>query len=223
MQAINQFLDEFLSLLLSSALSLDLSRIKAVVFALLPSTLGKNAIVEAELEVKTFTETEAIDYESYERMRSLGSNGSGSFPLNDALPLLRERCLEFCTLADKEESDQYSLRGFGNNTNNNNNNSSSITISPIVAIYVTTVLEHIAEYVLTAIAMTAEHEDTEYIRIKEIFLALIDDVQVGGVFYRMELREKLEVRVRTFGNNFMSLNFLPCRNGRLLTVTSRAL
>lgn len=70
----------------------------------------------------------------------------------------------------------------------------NIAIVPIVAIYVTTVLEHIAEYVLTAIAMTAEHEDTEYIRIKQVFLALVDDVQVGGVFHRMELRDKLEVR-----------------------------
>lgn len=180
MQSINQFLDEFLVFLLSSSLSLDLSRIKAVVFTLLPSTLGKNAIVEAELEVKTFTETEAIDFETYEQMRTLGSDGP--FPLDDALPLLREKCLEFCTLADKDEHSILQLEP-----------KNQVYISPIVAIYVTTVLEHIAEYVLTAIAMTAEHEDTEYIRVKEVFLALIDDVQVGSVFYRMELREKLEV------------------------------
>ncbi|ORZ02815.1 hypothetical protein BCR43DRAFT_482217 [Syncephalastrum racemosum] len=181
LQTINQFLDEFLVFLLSSSLSLDLSRIKAVVFTLLPSTLGKNAIVEAELEVKTFTETEAIDYESYERMRTLGNGGP--FPVHDALPLLREKCLEFCTLADKD--DNVSLM---------HQASPAIQISPIVAIYVTTIIEHIAEYVLTAIAMTAEHEDTEFIRMKEVFLALMDDVQVGGVFYRMELREKLEKR-----------------------------
>ena len=187
LQAINQFLDEFLIYLLSSSLSLDLSRIKAVVFSLLPSTLGKNAIVEAELEVKTFTETEAIDYESYEKMRTLGSDGQ--FPLNDTLPLLREKCLEFCTLADREDTN--SIMG------NHQYSNLDISIAPIVAIYVTTVLEHIAEYVLTAIAMTAEHEDVEYIRTKEVFLALIDDVQVGGVFYRMELREKLEVRRNT--------------------------
>lgn len=175
-------------LLLTSSLSLDLSRIKAVVFTLLPSTLGKNAIVEAELEVKTFTETEAIDYESYERMRMLGTDGQPAFPVNDALPLLREKCLEFCTLADREEQRAYMDPAITPTTRQN------IAIVPIVAIYVTTVLEHIAEYVLTAIAMTAEHEDTEYIRIKQVFLALVDDVQVGGVFHRMELRDKLEVR-----------------------------
>ncbi|KAG2218133.1 hypothetical protein INT45_000431 [Circinella minor] len=199
LQAINQFLDEFLIYLLSSSLSLDLSRIKAVVFSLLPSTLGKNAIVEAELEVKTFTETEAIDYESYEKMRTLGSNGP--FPLNDTLPLLREKCLEFCTLADREDTN--SVMG------NNHYSNLDISIAPIVAIYVTTVLEHIAEYVLTAIAMTAEHEDVEYIRIKEVFLALIDDVQVGGVFYRMELREKLERRAFAYGYRPRTSTYAP--------------
>ncbi|KAI8138910.1 hypothetical protein BJV82DRAFT_673252 [Fennellomyces sp. T-0311] len=197
LQTINQFLDEFLTYLLSSSLSLDLSRIKAVVFTLLPSTLGKNAIVEAELEVKTFTETEAIDYDTYERMRLLGSHGA--FPLNDALPLLREKCLEFCTLADREEP----RNSIGQSPTND------ISIAPIVAIYVTTVLEHIAEYVLTAIAMTAEHEDVEYIRIKEVFLALIDDVQVGGVFYRMELREKLEKRAFAHGYRPRTSTYAP--------------
>ncbi|KAI7876889.1 hypothetical protein K492DRAFT_210089 [Lichtheimia hyalospora FSU 10163] len=191
LQAINQFLDEFLGLLLSSSLSLDLSRIKTVVFTLLPSTLGKNAIVEAELEVKTFTETEVINYEVYEHMRNLGTNGT-PFPIHEALPALRERCVEFCTLAIEKPSPQ-------EEENHSSINPGSVIIVPIVAIYVTTVLEHVAEYVLTAIAMTAEHEDTEMIRIKEVFLALIDDVQVGGVFYRMVLREKLEKRAYTYG------------------------
>jgi hypothetical protein len=174
-------------LLLSCSLSLDLSQIKSVVFSLLPSTLGKNAIVEAELEVKTFTETESIDYELYERMRSLGENDQ--FPLEEAVPLLREKCFEYCTLADKDDQLylQKSIRHKRNEAN------MKVIISPIVAIYVTTVMEHIAEYLLTAVAMTAEHEDTDYVRVKEVFLALIDDIQLGNVFNKMDLREKMEV------------------------------
>jgi hypothetical protein len=162
---------------------LDLSEIKSIVFSLLPSTLGKNAIVEAELEVKTFTETESIDYELYERMRNLPS---AKFPLNEAIPLLREKCFEYCTLADKEDQ-LYLLNKKKTPT------SDTIVISPIVAIYVTTVMEHIAEYLLTAVAMTAEHEETDYVRVKEVFLALIDDIQLGDVFHRMDLKDKMEV------------------------------
>jgi hypothetical protein len=188
LQAINQFLDEFIVLLLTCSLSLDLSPIKAVVVSLLPSSLGKNAIVEAELEVKTFTETEAIDYELYERMRNLGTNNE-RFPLDIAMPLLREKCFEYCTLADKD--DQLHLQ---RSIQKRGEKNAKVVISPIVAIYVTTVMEHIAEYLLTAVAMTAEHEDTDYVRVKEVFLALIDDIQLGDVFNRMDLHDKMEVR-----------------------------
>ncbi|KAI8337803.1 hypothetical protein BD560DRAFT_450927 [Blakeslea trispora] len=191
LQAINQFLDEFIVLLFTSSLSLDLSQIKSVVFNLLPSTLGKNAIVEAELEVKTFTETESIDFELYERMRAL--TGS-EFPLSEALPLLREKCFEFCTLADKE--DQLYVRNSARVKRNEAN--MKVIISPIVAIYVTTVMEHIAEYLLTAVAMSAEHEDTDYVRVKEVFLALVDDVQLGNVFNRMDLKDKMGKRAGLF-------------------------
>ncbi|KAG2195881.1 hypothetical protein INT47_002924 [Mucor saturninus] len=194
LQAINQFLDEFIVLLLTCSLSLDLSNIKSVVFGLLPSTLGKNAIVEAELEVKTFTETESIDYELYERMRNLGTEGP--FPLAEAVALLREKCFEYCTLADKD--DQLYLQ---KSIRNKRVDETGVAISPLVAIYVTTVMEHIAEYLLTAVAMTAEHEDTDYVRVKEVFLALIDDVQLGNVFQRMDLRDKMEKRAGLFNLN----------------------
>jgi hypothetical protein len=87
---------------LTKAQSLDLSRIKTVALQILPSSLGKNAIVEAELEVKTLTETEVIDYEAYERMRQLGVDGN--FPLQSCIQQLRERCLYYSTLAEREPS-----------------------------------------------------------------------------------------------------------------------
>ncbi|KAF1801699.1 hypothetical protein FB192DRAFT_1471282, partial [Mucor lusitanicus] len=202
LQAINQFLDEFIVLLLTCSLSLDLSQIKSVVVSLLPSTLGKNAIVEAELEVKTFTETESIDYDLYERMRNLAEK---DFPLNEAVPLLREKCFEFCTLADKDDQLylQKSIRHKRNEAN------MKVIISPIVAIYVTTVMEHIAEYLLTAVAMTAEHEDTDYVRVKEVFLALIDDIQLGDVFHRMDLKDKMEKRAGFLNANVARASYLP--------------
>ncbi|KAI8083127.1 uncharacterized protein BX664DRAFT_301765 [Halteromyces radiatus] len=184
---INQFLDEFLIHLLTNCQSLDLSLIKTSVFNLLPSTLGKNAIVEAELEVKTFTETEVIDYDIYEKMRSIGT----PFPTQKCLPLLRDKCFEFCTLADKDDQQSWMPH----------EECDDLIISPIVAIYVTTVLEHMAEYILTAVALTAETEDTDYVRIKELFLALIDDVQVGMIFRQMDLRDKMEKR--SFAHGYM--------------------
>lgn len=179
---INQFIDEFLIQLLADCQSLDLSRIKASVFRLVPSTLGKNAIVEAELEVKTFTKVEPIDYDVYERMRTLGQ--SQPFPIKKCLPYLRDKCFEYCTLADKEDQQLRPPQ----------KECQDLIISPIVAIYVTTVLEHLTEYILMAVALTADIEETEVVRIKDLFLTLVDDLQLGLVFQSMDLRNKMEVR-----------------------------
>ncbi|PKC00401.1 hypothetical protein RhiirA5_365745, partial [Rhizophagus irregularis] len=45
LSAINNFLDEFLYFLIDSARSLDLIRIKDAISQVLPTSLGKNAIV----------------------------------------------------------------------------------------------------------------------------------------------------------------------------------
>ncbi|KAI9299270.1 hypothetical protein BJ944DRAFT_235854, partial [Cunninghamella echinulata] len=181
LQSVNQFLDEVLYLLLKYANSLDLSIIKAQVLSLLPLSLGKNAIVEAELEVKTYTETNVIDYAIYENLRKINPS---VITLDQLFTILRHQCIECCTLADKTTTPT---------TNVNKNNDDVITISPMVVIYITTVLEHTAEYVLTTTAVTAENENTEYVRNKEIYIALLDDVQVGELFRQTDIRMKLEV------------------------------
>jgi hypothetical protein len=169
---------------LTKAQSLDLSRIKTVALQILPSSLGKNAIVEAELEVKTLTETEVIDYEAYERMRQLGVDGN--FPLQSCIQQLRERCLYYSTLAEREpDADASEV-------------SDNTVISPILAIYVTTIIEHLAEYLLTTVAVAAENEDTEFVRVREVFTALVDDSHVAEAFSKMELKERLEVSREKF-------------------------
>ncbi|CAO3669071.1 unnamed protein product [Rhizopus stolonifer] len=122
------------------------------------------------------------------------------FPVNEAVILLREKCFEYCTLADKD--DQLYLQKSIQKKNDNIN----IVISPIVSIYVTTVMEHIAEYLLTAMAISAEHEGTDYVRVKEVYLALLDDVQLGNIFGRMKLKERME---RTMLPNKNRASYFP--------------
>ncbi|CAO3686815.1 unnamed protein product [Rhizopus stolonifer] len=126
------------------------------------------------------------------------------FPVDEAINLLREKCFEYCTLADKD--DQLYLQK--SIQKRNNSTSDNVIISPIIAIYVTTIMEHIAEYLLTAVAISAEHEETDYARVKEVYLALVDDVQLGSVFSKMNLKEKMEKR---FGlsNKVSGVSYLP--------------
>ncbi|CAO3587622.1 unnamed protein product [Absidia cylindrospora] len=155
----------------------------------------------------------------YEKMRTLGQqqqqqeHQQSSFPTKKCLSLLRDKCFEFCTLADKDDQHSWVPQ----------KECDDVIISPIVAIYVTTVLEHMAEYILTAVAMTAETEDTDYVRIKELFLALVDDIQVGVVFQTMDLRDKMEKR--SFAHGYLPRTSIlpsptPIRKNQIQSSTS---
>jgi hypothetical protein len=56
LRSMNVLLDEFLYSILSAANSLSTERIKAGLHKVLPSTVGKDAVLEAELELKAYWE-----------------------------------------------------------------------------------------------------------------------------------------------------------------------
>jgi hypothetical protein len=186
--AINLFLDEFLALLITSASSVDLVRLRTAVVQLLPHSLGKNALVEAEIELKHQVESEQHDFTSYEKMRIL-INQDGTFPVDQVIPPVQLACSNYCNLAS--DDNQGSIRSLFSTAAKKTGN---IIIAPVVVIYVTTIVEHIAEYILNSVAMTADQADAEHIRVKEVLLALLDDPQVSILFRRMNLKEKLEVK-----------------------------
>ncbi|KAI8884289.1 hypothetical protein K501DRAFT_284905 [Backusella circina FSU 941] len=168
---------------MTSALSFELGSIKEIVIKLLPKSLGRNSLVEAEIELKQQISKAANDDElsDYENLCLLGTEEA--FPTSDAIVSIQEACSHHCSLADK--SNQQELKTI-------------ITVSPIVVIYVTAVVEHIAEYVLNLVAKTADQVDTEHIRVKEVLAALLDDIEVTELFRQMSLKDKLEKRASVY-------------------------
>ncbi|KAI7875092.1 uncharacterized protein EV154DRAFT_472890 [Mucor mucedo] len=186
LSAINLFLDEFLALLIMSASTLDLVLLKTAVVQLLPHSLGKNSLVEAEIELKHQIEAEQHDFTTYEKMRHT------VYPPEQIIPLLQLACTDYCTLAAENHS-----------SNAPHLQNDTITIAPVVVIYVTAIVEHIAEYILNSVAIAADQADAEHIRVKEVLLALLDDPQVNKLFRRMSLKEKLEKRASTYNNQYL--------------------
>jgi len=74
--SINTFLDEFLWNILSTARSLVTDRIKAGVLKILPTSLGKAALLEAEVELKAYWERTAPTSNP-----NAGANDALDFPL----------------------------------------------------------------------------------------------------------------------------------------------
>lgn len=59
LRSINVFLDELLWTILSSARSFSTDRLKSALGKALPSSLGKEAVLEAEMELKSYLERTA--------------------------------------------------------------------------------------------------------------------------------------------------------------------
>lgn len=81
---------------------------------------------------------------------------------------IQESCARHCTLSDHRSQS-----------------------SDIIIIYLTVIVEHIAEYLLCSIA---DQADMESISLKEVFTGLLNDRNINHVFEQMKLKDQLQVK-----------------------------
>jgi hypothetical protein len=79
---INVFLDELLWLVLSTARSFSTDRLKIGLLKVLPTTLGKDALLEAEVELKAYWEKTGHNVQK--ALESAPSTSPSEFPLQAA-------------------------------------------------------------------------------------------------------------------------------------------
>ncbi|KAG0050750.1 hypothetical protein BGZ83_004466 [Gryganskiella cystojenkinii] len=190
LQALNAFLDELLFILIDTAKGMETSRIKASVYQTFPTALGKNAIVEAELEAKSY-----LDMGGKDTSNHLSNNGqSGTSAMFNAdsdesrveqvFEQFRAKCQYYSKLGERLGSPA-------------GNPSNSIVVPTLIAIYVTAVLEHVAEYVLQVASTVADRQDhADMVTVREIYVALLEDRQIENIFEIMILKSQLQKRFR---------------------------
>ncbi|KAI8876357.1 hypothetical protein K501DRAFT_232140, partial [Backusella circina FSU 941] len=186
LQCVNQFLDEFIVLiLLQLNNTMETTRIKQACFQLLPNILGKNALVEADLQIKGQFSEYAFDH------------------VDTILPILRSRCIQQCTLSSVTMATE-----------------KGGTIPDWVITYITAMMEHIGEHVLTSVA---NHTDkVGHISVKDVYFALKEDAQLALLFSRMDLHDKIQKRVGiSFINNRPRSCYLPQSRERYTTIATK--
>ncbi|CAG8558196.1 22305_t:CDS:2 [Cetraspora pellucida] len=184
--SINTFLDEFLYFVIDSARSLDLVKIKQSISQVLPTTLGKNAIQEAELELKTYVESGNSDSTQEKTIEIT------PFPLQKVFEQFRANCQFFSTLGERGIDERDSKMAPNLYANE------GIHIAPSLAIYLTAVLEYVGEHVLILVAKATEKHGTSVAKMKEVYTALVEDNQIRAVFrqtsLKVDLEEKLQIK-----------------------------
>ncbi|KAI8885786.1 hypothetical protein K501DRAFT_311008 [Backusella circina FSU 941] len=156
LEVIHLFLEEFIDhLMMKSATCFDISHLKSTILEIFSHNLGKQLLVEAEIELVQQQEKEQQD-----------TTYSEAFYTQQ---LAIQRTFEKYSALENSE------------------------IGPVVVIYVTSIVEHLAEYILNLVVAGGDAED---IGIKEVFDVLLEDKQLTHLFQSMNLKEQLEARIR---------------------------
>ncbi|GJJ74252.1 hypothetical protein EMPS_06610 [Entomortierella parvispora] len=193
LQALNAFLDELLFILIDTAKGLETSRIKAAVYQTFPTALGKNAIVEAELEAKSYLDMGGKDTSNHLTNQN-GISGTSAMFNQDSDETRVEQVFE----QFRAKCQYYSKLGERLGSPAGNPSSNGVVVVPtLIAIYVTAVLEHVAEYVLQVASQIADRQDhADMVTVREVYVALLEDRQIESIFEIMILKSQLQKRFR---------------------------
>ncbi|KAI6034560.1 hypothetical protein BKA83DRAFT_6999 [Pisolithus microcarpus] len=182
LHAINALLDELLYSILDAARALNTAQLRAGLHKILPTTLGKEAVLEAELELRAYWD------------RTCGSSGNGSsqvvpddgsFNLSWAFELLRLKCEAYSTLSDADENPDAEVRLIERMTAEGTSVPKEALLAP-ASLYLTAIIEHVLSNVsrVAAPAATANSQD--------LFIALCEDRTIYGLFKNMKIYEEIE-------------------------------
>ncbi|CAE6527349.1 unnamed protein product [Rhizoctonia solani] len=192
LRSLNIFLDELLWLILHSARSLATNRLKAGLLQIMPSAVGKDAVLEAEVELRAYRQ----------RSPSLDPEEQGvkqaDFPLQPTFELLRQKCEAYCTLGDLEENVaaesalQEKMLSAG---------PSAFKVEQVVpaALYLTAILEHICEHVLNNVGQVVARDSSRATAYSmDVYTALCEDTAIYPLFKTMKVHEQIETQSRAF-------------------------
>ncbi|PBP17375.1 hypothetical protein BUE80_DR011855, partial [Diplocarpon rosae] len=172
---INQFLDYVLFNFLSVSRSTSLAALRPAVGEVLRPKLAKEAIAGADQELHEYLGGGGGGGGEEEDMLAMhpGLEPDGGWDLDLVWKRTRLRCMVYSSLGDMEEEDEdfYMEREIMNDSPGSANRDlySPGVVSPAVAIFLTSILEHLGEQVLAVAGQAAsyrwstqrEHEETE--------------------------------------------------------------
>ncbi|CEL59466.1 hypothetical protein RSOLAG1IB_03399 [Rhizoctonia solani AG-1 IB] len=192
LRSLNIFLDELLWLILHSARSLATNRLKAGLLQVMPGGVGKDAVLEAEVELRAYRQ----------RSPSLGPDEQGAkqaeFPLQPTFELLRQKCEAYCTLGDLEENVAVESALQEKMLSAGPCAPKVEQIAP-AALYLTAILEHICEHVLNNVGQVVARDSSRGTAYAlDVYTALCEDTAIYPLFKTMKVHEQIETQSRAF-------------------------
>ncbi|GJE87477.1 hypothetical protein PsYK624_035600 [Phanerochaete sordida] len=182
LRSLNVLLDEFLYTILSTAGSIYTEKLKAGLNKLLPNGLGKAAVTEAEVELKAYWERTAPHIPDTEH-----------FDLQWAFELLRLKCEAYTTMNDLDEDDEGEKKLRVRMLEAGSTAPPDEHLVAPAALYLTAILEHICEYILSDVSRVAARDSSRNVAtVQDLFVALCEDASVYGMFKTMKVYGQID-------------------------------
>ncbi|EIW82265.1 hypothetical protein CONPUDRAFT_54680, partial [Coniophora puteana RWD-64-598 SS2] len=176
--SINVFLDEFLYAILSASQALHTAKIRGGVNKILPTTLGKEAVLEAEMELRAY----------WERKGGSPEHGpeEGDWSTQWMFELLRLKCEGYSTLSDTDENPDAEARLYERMKAQGVKPPQPSVLDP-AALYLTAIVEAVCEHVLSNVGRVAARDSSRTVsNAHDLFTALCEDATIYGLFKSMK-------------------------------------
>ncbi|KAF9006696.1 hypothetical protein BDQ17DRAFT_1540472 [Cyathus striatus] len=174
LHSINVFLDEFLYGIIKSAGSLSTDKLRASLLHLLPTSLGKEALLEAEVELRAYWDR------------------TGHIPPFWAYELMQLKCVAYSTLNESDE-DQGAEARINEKMAPTYGFPPKPTLVAPAALYLTAILEAMCEHILSNVgAVTSRDSSKTSATTSDLFTALCEDVNIYNLFMSMKVYDQIK-------------------------------
>ncbi|KAF9464821.1 hypothetical protein BDZ94DRAFT_1320696 [Collybia nuda] len=188
LRSINVLLDEFLYSILSTACSLSTDKLRASLLSLLPTTLGKEALLEAEVELRAYWDrTGPVDV----TVPAL-EDDTKTFHLQWSFELLRLKCEAYSTLNEGDEDAGAEGRIYERLGAAGGTPPKAALMAP-AALYLTAILEAMCEHILSNVGRVASRDSSRTsATVQDLFVALCEDHSIYDLFKTMKVYTQIE-------------------------------
>ncbi|KAH9077225.1 hypothetical protein EDB83DRAFT_2348894 [Lactarius deliciosus] len=171
---LNLLLDDILANIITSSRSILTDRLKSGLLKTLPTTMGKDALLEAEMELHAYWQRP----NAIKPSASQTSTSEHSFAVPLMIELMRLKCEAYSTLNDSDEDAQVENKIQERLQSQGVEPPKSIVVAP-ASLYLTAILEHI----LSSVGRVATRDSSKEVAgTHDLFIALCEDDGIYPMF-----------------------------------------
>ncbi|KAJ6561459.1 hypothetical protein DFH09DRAFT_1364409 [Mycena vulgaris] len=186
LRSINVLLDEFLFNILNTARSLATDKLRASLLSILPTSLGKEALLEAEVELRAYWDRTARP--------AVPEDDIQTFHLQWAFELLRLKCEAYSTLNETDEDATAVSRLQEKMTQLGGTTPPIPALVAPASLYLTAILESMCEHILSNVGRVAARDSSRTgATVQDVFVALCEDHSIYELFKSMRVYQQIEL------------------------------